>query len=427
MNGKTNLGSTPVSKLLLKMAPPVMAALLIQSIYNIVDSYFIAKYSQAGLTALSIIFPLQLLMIAVATGTGTGINILVSRFDGQKNSDGGKNTVCTGLLLGLINYAAFFALMVVLLKPFFVISTDSAEVVKMGVEYGKIVFYFSFGIFIESNCTKIMQAKGRMVIPMTAQVLGAVVNIILDPILIFGNGFVPELGIRGAAIATVIGQASAMCIVLLAVLLKDVRGGKIKKRLISAIYKEGFPSIVMQSLYTLYIIGLNLILKSFTEDAVTVLGIYYKLQTFFFIPLFGLEYIVLPIVSYNYGARQFDRISQAVKYSVIFGSVLLGVGTFVFVAFPERLLMIFFGFRKCYGNRCSCVENNRLQLCSRRLQFNLFGKLSRRGKGKGKPDSDAFASGCFACSACMDFSLLRLDRRLVHFSRHGTAHRFMCV
>lgn len=231
--------------------------------------------------------------------------------------------------------------MVVLLKPFFVISTDSAEVVKMGVEYGKIVFYFSFGIFIESNCTKIMQAKGRMVIPMTAQVLGAVVNIILDPILIFGNGFVPELGIRGAAIATVIGQASAMCIVLLAVLLKDVRGGRIKKRLISAIYKEGFPSIVMQSLYTLYIIGLNLILKSFTEDAVTVLGIYYKLQTFFFIPLFGLEYIVLPIVSYNYGARQFDRISQAVKYSVIFGSVLLGVGTFVFVAFPEKLLMIF--------------------------------------------------------------------------------------
>lgn len=337
----SDLGLMPISKLLLKMAPPVMIALLIQSIYNIVDSYFIAKFSQAGLTALSIIFPLQLLMIALGTGTGAGINILVSRYDGEKNRKKSKDVIHTGLFLGVINYVLFAIIATPLLHPFFAMSTSAQEVRSMGITYGKVIFLFSFGLFMESNCTKILQARGNMIVPMAAQIVGAVLNIILDPILIFGAGKIPCMGVMGAAISTVIGQFVAMLLVLGFVLRMDMKGGKIEKKTIGKIYTAGFPSIAMQSLCTLYIIGLNLILNLFTEDAVTVLGIYYKLQTFFFIPLFGLEHIILPIVSYNYGARRLDRVTQTVRYSIGFGSLLLGAGTVIFVLFPRPLLSIF--------------------------------------------------------------------------------------
>ena len=332
---------TPITKLLLKLSPPVMLALLIQSIYNIVDSYFIARYSDAGLTALSIIFPLQLLMTALATGTGTGINILISRMDGEGKTDAQNRLVRSGLFLGLLNYLLFACIGLALVKPYYAVSSDQALVRLQGVQYARIIFLGAFGQFIEANCTKILQAKGNMMVPMIAQVTGAVINVILDPILIFGLSGIPALGISGAAFATVSGQIVSMAITFFAVCRRHSLKGSGCVADCVRIYKAGFPSIVMQSLYTLYIVGLNLILKQFTEDAVTVLGIYYKLQTFFFIPLMGLQQVILPIISFNYGAAHDGRVKDTLKYSTIASCSIMALAAAVFLLFPGQLLSIF--------------------------------------------------------------------------------------
>ena len=256
------MGDTPIGKLLLKLSPPVMLALLIQSIYNIVDSYFVSQYSLSGLTALSIIFPIQLLMTALGTGTGTGLNILISRMDGNGETTRQRDVVKSGLYLGVLNFLIFTCIGMLLIGGYYNISSNQPAVRAEGIQYAQIIFLGSFGLF------------------------GA-----------------PELGVAGAAIATIMGQWAAMLITLKAVIRTyDVRG-KFRFKDCIQIYQSGFPSIIMQSLYTLYIVGLNLILKQFTEDAVTVLGIYYKLQTFFFIPLMGLQQVIVPVISFNYGAQ----------------------------------------------------------------------------------------------------------------------------
>ena len=330
-----------VVKLLLKLSPPVMLALLIQSIYNIVDSFFISRYSAAGLTALSIIFPIQLLMTALATGTGTGINILVSRMDGTGETKSQTDIVKSGLFSGFFNYVIFACAGLLLIRSYFAISSDQIPVQEQGIPYAQIIFAGSLGLFIESNCTKILQAKGNMLTPMIAQVTGAVINVILDPILIFGMFGMPESGVAGAALATIAGQLAAMLITLAAVFRIYRFQGKMWLQNCIRIYRAGIPSIVMQSLYTLYIIGLNLILKQFTEDAVTVLGIYYKLQTFFFIPLMGLQQVILPVISFNYGAGKSGRVKDTLKYSVLFSCGIMLLATAVFLAIPEQLLSIF--------------------------------------------------------------------------------------
>ena len=199
----------------------------------------------------------------------------------------------------------------------------------------------AFGLFMESNCTKLLQAKGNMVTPMLAQVAGAVINIVLDPIFIFGLFGVPELGVAGAAIATVMGQWAAMLITFMAVFRTYDLRGKICFKDCMQIYRSGFPSIVMQSLYTLYIVGLNLILKQFTEDAVTVLGIYYKLQTFFFIPLMGLQQVIVPIISFNDGAQNDERVKDTLRYSILISGGVMALGTLIFILFPKELISIF--------------------------------------------------------------------------------------
>ena len=313
-----------VVKLLLKLSPPVMLALLIQSIYNIVDSFFISRYSAAGLTALSIIFPIQLLMTALATGTGTGINILVSRMDGTGETKSQADIVKSGLFSGFFNYVIFACAGLLLIRSYFAISSDQIPVQEQGISYAQIIFAGSLGLFIESNCTKILQAKGNMLTPMIAQVTGAVINVILDPILIFGMFGMPEAGAAGAALATIAGQLAAMIITLAAVCRIYRFQGKIRLKDCIRIYRAGIPSIVMQSLYTLYIIGLNLILKQFTEDAVTVLGIYYKLQTFFFIPLMGLQQVILPVISFHYGAGKKNCFSRP-TCTALAGALLLSL------------------------------------------------------------------------------------------------------
>ena len=330
-----------VSKLLLTMSPPVMLALLIQSIYNIADSFFVARYSTEGLTALSIVYPVQLLITALATGTGAGVNILISRLDGMGETEAQHDIIKSGLFLNMFHFLIFAFVGNILANAYFSLSTGNAVVKAQGILYSRIIFSGSLGLFIESICTKVLQARGNMMIPMTAQVTGSVVNIVLDILLIFGAGPIPALGIRGAAIATVIGQWVAMVITLLAVMKKYSLKGTCKPRLCKQIYGNGTCSIVTQSLYTIYIVGLNMVLKIFSEDAVTVLGIYYKIQSFFFIPLLGFQQVLLPLFSYNYGAGDRHRNRDILKCSITFSVAIMAVATGIFFLFPEKLVQIF--------------------------------------------------------------------------------------
>lgn len=336
-----DVGNISIPRLLLKMSPPVMLALLIQSIYNIADSFFVAKYSAEGLTALSIVYPVQLLITAVATGTGAGVNILIARLDGKGETEAQRDIIKSGLLLNIFHFLIFAIVGNMLANGYFSVSTGNEEVKVQGIIYSRIIFSGSLGLFTESICTKILQARGNMMIPMIAQVTGSVVNIVLDVILIFGTGHIPALGIRGAAVATVIGQWVAMAITLFAVMKKYSLRGQYKLNACKQIYANGIGSIVTQSLYTIYIVGLNMILKTFTEDAVTVLGIYYKIQSFFFIPLLGFQQVLLPLFSYHYGAGDDHRNRETLKYSMAFSATIMALATGIFFLFPEKLIRIF--------------------------------------------------------------------------------------
>lgn len=328
-------------KILLRMSPPVMLALLIQSIYNVVDSWYVAAYSQAGLTALSIFAPLQILLVALSTGVGCGVNIPLARMDGAGEKAAQRGILKSGLLIELALSAVFAVVGSGLLPAFFAVSSAQEAVRESGVAYGRIIFVFSQGAFVEAWATKVFQARGNMKLPMAAQVVGAVANIILDPLFIWGAGPVPEMGVAGAALATVLGQWLAMAVVLLPLLRRESVDGRASARDALTVLKNGTPSIIMQSLYTVYIVGLNLLLKGFTEDAVTVLGIYYKLQTFFFVPLLGLQQVLVPVLSYQCGAGKYDRAKALLRGAVAFSGTMMAAVTAVFMLWPARLVQIF--------------------------------------------------------------------------------------
>ena len=290
---------------------------------------------------MSIVYPIQLLITALATGTGAGVNILISRLDGRGETKTQYDIIKSGLFLNMFHFLIFALVGNILANAYFSLSTGNSMVKVQGILYSRIVFSGSLGLFTESICTKILQARGNMVVPMLAQVIGSLVNIVLDVILIFGTGYNPALGIEGAAIATVIGQWVAMAITLFAVTKKYSLRGQFKLETCKQIYVNGIGSIVTQSLYTIYIVGLNMILKIFTEDAVTVLGIYYKIQSFFFIPLLGFQQVLLPLFSYHYGAGDRHRNREILKCSMIFSVIIMAVATGIFFLFPEKLVHIF--------------------------------------------------------------------------------------
>lgn len=335
-----DFGTEPVSRILLTLAPPVMLAQLIQALYNIVDSFFIGRYDENGLTALSIIYPMQLLMIALAVGTGVGINTGIAHFNGLKRHKRARDIAGVGTPLALFLWA-LFALIAWLILPWYAsISTDSPVVAGQVVQYGRLVCVFSIGLFLESIWTKVHQAEGDMKLPMVAQIVGALVNIALDPVLIFGFGPVAALGIKGAAIATVAGQIVAAMIVW--------KGGYVPspKRYQYAnycryIFGLGIPNILMQSAYTFYILGLNLILAGFCDQAVTALGLYYKWQTIFFIPLGALQTCIVPILSYNYARKEIARCRSTLRVALAGGIILMALGTLCFLLFPEQMLRVF--------------------------------------------------------------------------------------
>lgn len=333
-------GQEKISKILLKIAPPVMLAQLIQALYNIVDSLFVGQYSESGLTSLSIIYPIQLLMIALAVGTGVGINTAMAARFGVGKAKDADEFAGVGTPLAIVMWLIFAVVCWFFMPAFARMSTSSEDVINDVITYGRIVCVFSFGLFLESIWTKILQANGDMKTPTIAQITGAVINIILDPLLIFGMFGLPKMGIAGAATATVVGQIVAALVVMKKGLRKPPSIRLYPKR-IAEIFRLGIPNILMQSAYTFYIFGLNQILSTFSDAAVTALGLYYKWQTFFFIPLGSMQTCIVPVVSFNYAARKIHRCKQTLMTAIVFGMALMAVGTLCFELFPTQLLRLF--------------------------------------------------------------------------------------
>ncbi|MEG0006202.1 MAG: MATE family efflux transporter, partial [Clostridium sp.] len=333
--------------LLMTMAFPAMLSMLIQSLYNIVDSMFVARISEEALTAVSLAFPIQSFIIAVSVGTGVGCNSLISRKLGEGLRDEANSAVTHGLILAAISSVVFIIFGMVCSEPFIRMFTDSENVVQLGTSYTYIVTIFSFGSLIHITIEKILQATGRMIYPMIFQAVGAIINIILDPILIFGMFGMPAMGVKGAAIATIIAQIISMSMALLTLIFAKndvkikIKSFKFKMKMIKDIYDVGFPTIVMYSLGSLLIVGVNVILIKISEVSVAFFGVYFKLQQFIFMPVNGLIQGAMPIMGYNYGAKNRKRLMETLKWSLIVSTIIMAFGNFIFAMWPEFFLRLF--------------------------------------------------------------------------------------
>lgn len=344
---ENKMESTPMLKLIFSMSLPSMFSMLIQALYNIVDSMYVSFYDTNALTAVSLAFPLQLLITAVAVGTGVGINSLVSRRLGEKRFDEANSAATHGIILAVISWVVFVILGFICIEPYFSMMDASAPVKAMSCTYTNIVVYLSIGCFVQCVLEKTLQATGNMIYPMLFQLTGAIINIILDPILIFGYLGAPEMGIAGAAIATVAGQIVAMIFSVIIIFTKthgvkiSFKSFKLDFGIIRDIYAVGIPSIIMQAIGSVLTTALNKILIGFSEAAVTVYGIYFKVQSFVFMPVFGLNQGVMPIMGYSYGAKNKHRLMSALKYGCIIAFSIMLIGTIIFWAIPDKLLMLF--------------------------------------------------------------------------------------
>ena len=345
---ENKMGVMPVGKLLAGMAIPMMISMLVQALYNVVDSVFVAKISEDALNAVSLAFPLQNLMIAVGGGTAVGINALLSRSLGEKNQEMADRAANTGIFLSLCSFVVFALIGIFLSHPFFVAQAAGEEdIINYGTQYASICLGCSIGIFSQFCFERLLQSTGRTFFAMCTQLVGAIINIIMDPILIFGLLGAPRLEVAGAAIATVAGQVVAAILALILNLTcnhdihiqpKHIRWNKQVAR---EMYRVGFPSIVMQSISSVMVFGMNKILFGFTKTATAVFGSYFKLQSFVFMPVFGLNNGMVPIVSYNYGAARPDRVKKTVKLAVCAAVCIMAIGFAVFQLFPQTLLSFF--------------------------------------------------------------------------------------
>ncbi len=344
---ENKMGTERVLPLLISMSLPSMFSMLIQALYNVVDSIFVARYDLTALSAVSLVFPVQMFVMALGVGTAIGVNSLVSRRLGEKRKDDASNAAMHGIVLAALSWVFVCILALFFTKPFYSLFAESEKLFTMACDYSNIVVYFSLGIMLHLAVEKILQATGNMIIPMFLQLLGAVLNIILDPIFIFGLGPVPALGVKGAAIATVAGQIIACIVAIYIAFFKkhevdiSFKGFKMHMQTIKDIYVVGLPSIVMQSIGSVLISCLNGILTAFGEIAVSVLGVYYKLQSFVFMPVFGMTHGAMPIMGYSYGARYKARLLECLKLSAIIACVIMACGTFLFWLIPEPLIALF--------------------------------------------------------------------------------------
>jgi len=344
---ENKMGVMPVGRLLASMAVPMMISMLVQAVYNVVDSIFVSRISENALNAVSLAFPLQHLMIAFGAGTALGMNTLVSRSLGAKNQDLANRAAGTGIFLFAVTYILFALIGFFGARAFYLAQTDVVEIVEYGVDYTSICLGFSFGIFVQFCFEKLLQSTGRATISMITQLIGAVTNIILDPILIFGYFGLPAMGVKGAAIATVAGQILAAVVAMIAnfkinkelqISIKNIRWNT---EIAREIYRVGLPSTIMQSIGSVMTFGMNKILIAFTTTATAVFGAYFKLQSFVFMPIFGLNSGMVPIISYNYGAGKPDRIKRTIFLSLSTAVSIMIVGLLIFELMPAALLSLF--------------------------------------------------------------------------------------
>ena len=344
---ENKMGVMPVNKLIVSMSVPMMVSNLVQALYNIVDSIFVSRIDENALTAVSLAFPMQLLLAALAIGTGVGINSCLSKYLGEGRRDKASDVAKTGLLLALCSYVVFLVAGLTLVDPFYRFQTDDPAIIEYGHQYLTWVCCLSFGLFFQITFERILQSVGMTFEAMITQVTGAVINMIFDPIMIFGLLGCPKMGVKGAAIATVFGQivAAIMSLIFNIRRNRDInlsfKGFKPKLAVIGTIYKVGLPSIVMQSIGSVMNYCMNLILISFTSTAVAVFGVYYKLQSFVFMPVFGLNNGLIPIVAYNYGAGNRKRVARTIKLSTIYAIIIMTVGLIIFETIPGPLFKIF--------------------------------------------------------------------------------------
>ena len=341
------MGTAKMGPLIFSMALPAMISMIINALYNIVDSIFVAKYSQDALAAVSLVYPLQMLVVAIGVGTGVGVNSLIARRLGERRQEAADLAAEHGVALAVVGGIAFFILGWGLSGVFVGAFGASEAVSTFAIQYSHIAVGMSIFVLISMMCEKIQQSGGNMIIPMCQGLAGAIINIILDPLMIFGIGPFPELGIRGAALATVIGQIFGMALGLWGVfrhqkvLNVNMKAFKWNRGTVGDIYRVGLPGIVMQSVVSVMTAGMNGILIAFSQTAVNVLGVYFKLQTFVFMPVFGLNNGMVPIVSYNYGARKRKRLVDTVKFSALLAVAIMLVGLVVIQLFPANILGLF--------------------------------------------------------------------------------------
>lgn len=346
---ENKMGVMPVNKLLMNISFPMMVSMLVQALYNIVDSIFVAKVSEDALTAVSLAFPIQTLMIAVGAGTGVGVNALLSKLLGEKSYERANKTAVNGVFLAFLSFLLFVVIGLVTVKPFYLsqVKDINSDIYIQGVSYLTLVCVCSFGIYAQFIFEKLLQATGKTVYSMISQMTGALTNIILDPILIFGMFGLPKMGVKGAAIATIIGQCVGAVLAFYFNLKVNkeidlmIKGFRPDKEIIGKIYKVGVPSIIMQSIGSVMTYGMNLILIQFTATATAVFGVYFKLQSFFFMPVLGINNGMVPILAYNYGAGKRTRMVKTIKYSMVYALVLLLLGFVAFMVIPDKLLGLF--------------------------------------------------------------------------------------
>ena len=344
---ENKMGTMPVNRLLITMSLPMMISMLVQALYNVVDSIFVSRINENALTAVSLAFPIQTLMIAVAGGTCVGINAVLSKALGEKDRERADNTAVSGIVLMAASYVLFLLIGLFATRAFYLSQTDDTQIVEFGVQYLSIVCSCSFGLFTQFVFERLLQSTGRTFYIMITQGTGALINIILDPIFIFGLFGMPQMGVAGAAVATVIGQTVAGVIALVVNFKKNedihirFKGFRLGREIVGQIYKIGVPSMIMQAIGSVMTYGMNLILISFTPTATAVFGVYFKLQSFIFMPVFGLNNGLVPILAYNYGAGRRDRFVSALKCGIVYAVGIMAVGVAVFQTIPAVLLGFF--------------------------------------------------------------------------------------
>ena len=325
----------------------MVISMIVQALYNIVDSIFVSRLSEDALTAVSMAFPMQNLMISVAVGTGVGINAMLSRALGEKKFEAANKTAENGIFIEVLGYVLFLLIGIFVTKPFFLAQAGAGDIANMGIEYTRICLLMSFGIFMQIGFERILQSTGRTIFTMITQSTGAIINIILDPILIFGLFGMPKMGVAGAAIATVTGQICAAILAITFNLTKNpdvhisFKGFKPQIIFVKNILSVGIPSIIMSSVGSAMTFGMNKILITFSSTAVAVFGVYFKLNSFVFMPVFGLNNGMVPIVSYNYGAQNKKRLTKTIKLAIMYAVCIMFIGIMLFQFMPDVLLRLF--------------------------------------------------------------------------------------